>query len=846
MKDDEGDEPSPDSPEHDTFLRQVSRAPPLDAAGVGADPARIAHFTIVGRLGKGAMGTVYRAYDEVLRRDVALKVLPAIHTSDPDRRRRFLREARIAASIVHPNVVLVHQVGEAEGLVYIAMEIVDGTTLRRQIRPGGLPVETARDLAIQIGRGLAAAHAKGIVHRDLKPENVMVTPAGVVKLLDFGLAKNTLASRSDDSIASIETETQLTHEGHIVGTSAYMSPEQVLGMEVDARSDVFSFGIVLYEMLAGVRPFVGGAQGELRAAIAREAPASVSRYVPVPAGLKRIVLRCLAKLPADRFEDAEEVVHALDSATSQEEARSVSNAPSPRARSRRWAAAVLFIVLGLGSAAAMWKGARTSVRPPPANASNAPPPVPMCASDRDCAGLHGGAPWRCHSRRRECVEVASSDCTPDADGNGVSQQDTVWFGGMFPLTSAPDFDPEMRATELARREFAKVLASDPNEHPIGLVLCDESADPVRVARHLVDDLEVPAVIGFSRAETVLSTVPSVFLPNRVLSFISIAQEADLTKLPEPDGEPRLIWRSTLNLADQRAPTSALISEVLEPLARARSGPGGRAEGPIRVAALVSPKGVEDIAAYFRDIRFNGKSALENGEDFRQVVFDPGGDAGRAAGAVVDALAAWNPQVVYVAYGSSLIPSLEAAWRRGPRPFYVVGSELTPSMLKFIGTSAERRRRFFAVTNVSTTANKELVLRYDRAFPEHPVAPTTAPQPSYDAFYLLAYALYAGGEEPVTGPGLARALERLLPPGREMVVGPASILDGLATLRAGRNIDLAGALGALDFDPATGEAPVDYALLCCGVDAQGRASGLIESGLVYEAASGKLAGSMRCP
>ena len=221
-----------------------------------ADPVQVAHFRIRGRLaGAAEWGIVFRAQDESLRRDVALKLLPAISAEDPERRRRFLREARVAASLVHPNVAVVYEVGEADGRIYIAMELVEGESLRARLDRGALDVATARDLAGQIARGLAAAHEKGIVHRDLKPENVMITPAGLVKILDFGLAKPEVTSSSGPAEAALaETETLVTSdEGRIMGTPEYMSPEQALGEAVDVRSDVFSFGVVLYEMLAGTR-----------------------------------------------------------------------------------------------------------------------------------------------------------------------------------------------------------------------------------------------------------------------------------------------------------------------------------------------------------------------------------------------------------------------------------------------------------------------------------------------------------------------------------------------------------------------------------------------------------------
>ena len=288
------------------------------------------------------MGVVFRAQDELLRREVAIKLLPAVSAGNPERRQRFLREARVAASLVHPNVAVVHHVGESHGRVYIAMELVDGVTLRRRLEAGPLPVPSVRDLALQIAQGLAAAHAKGIVHRDLKPENVMVTSSGGVKLLDFGLAKSGWVSDSDSALGSADTEAQITREGDVLGSSAYMSPEQALGMSIDTRSDVFSFGIVLYEMLAGRRPFGGKSLGEIRAAIAREPPAPLGAAVDPE--IARIPMNSLGKRAEERYADAGVIVLelvALDS-VSASVARAGSMAPpAPRPRARLIARGVI-------------------------------------------------------------------------------------------------------------------------------------------------------------------------------------------------------------------------------------------------------------------------------------------------------------------------------------------------------------------------------------------------------------------------------------------------------------------------------------------------------------------------
>jgi serine/threonine-protein kinase len=260
------------------------------------------------------MGVVYRAEDEKLRRLVALKLLPDT-SRDEERRQRFLREARSAAAVSHSNVAVVYQVDEDEGRVFIAMELVEGENLRARLNRGRLDMATALDFAEQIGRGLAAAHAIGIMHRDLKPENVMITPTGQVKLLDFGLAKlGAIQSTSGQTDAALaKTETVVTsQQGRILGTPEYMSPEQGMGGALDVRSDVFTLGVVLYELLSGTRPFSGRSAGELLVAIARDAPPLLRERAPeVDELVEAVVMRCLEKAPADRFANAGEVIGAL-------------------------------------------------------------------------------------------------------------------------------------------------------------------------------------------------------------------------------------------------------------------------------------------------------------------------------------------------------------------------------------------------------------------------------------------------------------------------------------------------------------------------------------------------------
>ncbi len=270
---------------------------------------------VLSPLGAGGMGEVYRARDTALGREVAVKVLPPGFASDPDRLRRFIQEAQAAAALNHPNILAIHHVGEQDGAPYIVSELLEGETLRDRLRAGPLPVRKAVDYAAQVASGLAAAHDKGIVHRDLKPENLFVTNDGRVKILDFGLAKLT---RPDDSAAGEQaTVTGGTSAGMILGTVGYMSPEQVRAQPVDARTDLFSLGAILYEMVSGRRAFQGDTPADTMSAILREEPPPLTAAVTsVPPALDRIVRHCLEKNPYERFQSARDLKFDLSEISS--------------------------------------------------------------------------------------------------------------------------------------------------------------------------------------------------------------------------------------------------------------------------------------------------------------------------------------------------------------------------------------------------------------------------------------------------------------------------------------------------------------------------------------------------
>jgi eukaryotic-like serine/threonine-protein kinase len=276
------------------------------------------HYEIEELLGKGGMGTVYRARDKRLGRAVAIKVLNPDMTASSDRRRRFLQEARAASAVTHPSIAQIYDVDESEGRTFIAMELVEGQTVRQLVTARDVDLLVSLEIAIQVAEGLAKAHQAGIVHRDIKSDNIMVTPEGHAKILDFGLAKplagafgNTVSQSGSGQLSRLDTLVK-TQVGTVVGTIAYMSPEQARGRDIDHRSDIFSLGVVLYEMATGRLPFAGQSLIETMHAIAYEETRPVTAFREnLPRELQRIVAQCLKKQPEDRYKDAAALVSDL-------------------------------------------------------------------------------------------------------------------------------------------------------------------------------------------------------------------------------------------------------------------------------------------------------------------------------------------------------------------------------------------------------------------------------------------------------------------------------------------------------------------------------------------------------
>lgn len=314
-------------------------------AGADLVGEQLAHYELLSRIGRGGMGEVYRARDLMLGRSVAIKVMHEGLSSKPDWLRRFLREARAAAGLNHPNIATVYEVGDHEGKRFISMELVEGQSLRERLEAGPLPLPDVLRLATQIASGLARAHEAGIVHRDLKPGNLMVTPDGIAKILDFGLVK--LLPHASDA------DSEITSGGSLLGTVEYMSPEQALAEPVDQRSDQFSFGSILYEMATGKRPFRRDTPAQVLVAIIQAEPTPVHQVgAEIPVELSAIVKRCLAKKPEQRYASTADIAKELALVPTR-----VASAP-PSHWSRRGAAAALTALAGVGLSLLIWSATR--------------------------------------------------------------------------------------------------------------------------------------------------------------------------------------------------------------------------------------------------------------------------------------------------------------------------------------------------------------------------------------------------------------------------------------------------------------------------------------------------------
>jgi serine/threonine-protein kinase len=494
--------------------------------------------------------------------------------------------------------------------------------------------------------------------------------------------------------------------------------------------------------------------------------------------------------------------------------------------------------------------------PAAASASAAASAPRGCTESRACVAASGGKPAICRKEDGACVPLESADCHLLAEPSDIGNDATLWIGAMFPTSGpeAPRFgELSMRAVDLARRDFVEAAGGLPPVHagapkrPIAVIACDDRVDAERVATHLVDEVRVPAVIGFARSREVADLAASHFNRRGVLALASNTASM-LRNIPHAPGEPRLVWRTTTSADMVAAPSSALVNELIEPALRKDGLRPGEAMR-VAIGRVDNPSGQSYAHFYATSLRYNGRAALENGEAFRQILLpDQLSDqldaptVRRAA----DEILALAPHVVVDAGGltGEVLREVEERWPEGrTRPRWVWASLEDRGLHAEVRARPELRARLFGVETPSATpAIAHFALRYNELFSPKITAASATSAP-YDAFYLFAFAALAAGDQPLTGKSLARAIPRLLPPGEPVEVGQAGIYPVFAALGGGRNIDLQGTITTLDFDPETGDATADFAVYCFS---EGDDLRVAESGLTFDAKTRRLRGTLRCP
>ncbi|HEY1693409.1 MAG TPA: protein kinase [Polyangiaceae bacterium] len=840
-------------------------------------------------LGVGGMASVYLAVHRNGHR-VAVKMLHPDVSADPDLRARFVREGYAANAIDHRGVVRVLDDDETEdGSAFLVMELLEGETLAERARKTGgvVPVREALELGHQLLDVLAVAHAKGIVHRDIKPDNLFVTREGVLKVLDFGIARVRLAST---------TGSEPTHTGRAMGTPAFMAPEQAIGRarDVDERTDVYACGATLFSLLGGKLVHAAESAQELVVLAATRPARSLATVAPsLPAEVVAVVDKALAFERDDRWPSAAAMRDAIaavaeklfgeapvpatavptrssrvdfESAPTMDarDARGLgaslaSGAPAstpaavtvPRTRPRRWVAGVV-VLAAAALAWAAWPAHRDETPHAPVPSAGVPVAVVPSCTNASCA--EGGRLAVC--RHGACVPLETADCTVVGRPDDVAADATLWVGTMFPRKGpmAAAFVESGRSVELARTDFLDVASGLPSarpgapSRPIGLVACDDAADPSRVARHLVDEVGVPAILGFARSKEVVDLAQALFNPRGVLAFAANTAPM-LSSIPTPPGQERLVWRVTYSGPMFAAAAAGLVESIERQLRASHVLAPGE---PMRVlfARVENTAGIGMLDAVVSGLRFNGKTVAENGETFRDVVVpdlnDAGGDRGEHR--VAQAVLSFRPHVVLdTVAGDALVPLVEGGWPKGERfrPRYVEQGALSePSYTAALAADPGLARRLFGLdVTTDAPAVAKFVLRHNEVL-DPKVTAFDADSAPYDAFYALAYLVVALGDAPVDGASLARAIPRLQG-GAPIDVGPAGIYPAVAALGRGENIALRGTTTALDFDRTTGDPSVRFAAFCFRPDAAGKLA-IAPSGFTFDTRTGQAVGELHCP
>lgn len=829
-------------------------------------------------LGRGGMGVVHLAR----RGDGQLLVVKRLRPDlarNVSVRRSFLEEARIAARIKHPNVVEVLATGfDARGVPWLEMEWAPGVSLQALTDAAPLSWDLYVAVMAELLVGLHAAHTVvgddgkilELVHRDVSPHNVLVTYDGHAKVIDFGIAK-------------VRDSTLDTTTGVVKGKATYLAPEQAARGRIDARTDLFAVGVMLWQQLAGRRMWGEANELEIFHRLSSHDIPDLRMVAPdVDEPVVRVVQRALepdpdARFPtalalrdallavcppranatvdlarhvrecfADQLHEIEELVrtrrrladtftHDIDSGTTSLLRTMITS--NKATRRRMW----LVVSIPLGLAAIIATSFIVGRDPTVA------PAATPCATDEDC-----GAKPSCD---------ASGTCAPPAhDGCTVFLPDTaaashpIYLGAMFPLAGSAGNDygrANAHAAKLAVSEVNRLAGGVPvgtGRRPLGLVLCDDAVDsdrdPPKVedrARYLAT--HVPAVMGFRTSDEALALSRNVFIPSGVLVLLALNQSPVLAQMSA--GHPRLVYRTTTNAATFAASMARAVATMLAPEIRRRAGLGP--DDDVRVA-VVRSKNATGLAYADKVLRELGTVQYATARlTAREIAVGELGptDTGVLA-AALDTLVAMRPHVV-LALSDGLFPAVIAPLEQrlsgteNERPLYMAASTWEGKAFgAFIATGPERRARFFAISwPTSHRAMSAFVAGFNESFAE-PVTPATASPPPYDSVYLLAYAAAAAAvsNTRIDGAALAHAIARLGPTAPELLVGPTSVVEGLAKVARGERVDLQGVVSRFDFDDETGDSRIDAVVQCTTYDSNTKLVDAIDIPIVP--------GPFRCP
>ena len=831
-------------------------------------------FRLLKLLGEGGMGAVFAARTPK-GEAVAVKVIRP-DTKIKDAVRRFAREAQSAMRIDSPHVVKVSEVSTDGAYPYMVMELLTGRDLSATLAStGALEPSVAARIFVDASAGLAAAHACGVVHRDIKPSNIFLHEADdgtlCVKICDFGVVKQ-------DTLSG-EQSTALTHTGGILGTPAYMSPEQAQDSKsVDARTDIWSLCMSLYTALAGQPAWHEHKNiGEIMVALyTKDAPPLQDSAPWIPPDLATVVHEGLTRNRETRLGTAEELRNKLEAFASPQPLRAQSlhgvgaeerkqiakravlptiSTDGSRARSgsRRRVLASIAAVVGLvGGGLALRSLSSSEATQPVA-------PATPCQSARDCSERLGQAA-RCRPDG-VCAALATKQCKVEAEKSAVDSDNTVWIGTMFPADHKDSYVASFgraahNAVTLAAREIMSVSGGLPpsgkgETRPIGVVACNDAKDALSAAKHLVETVGVPAIIGFGSSKNVVELSSSLFIKNDVLVIPALNSSALISSIPHPEGSPRLVWRTAANTATRSRALAKVVPGFVEPrIRKALQAPKRRA---LKVGLCLRHRsaGIALSADLTARLRFNDKTVAENGRNFREFRL-----LGKEEGIIRDELTVadivdFQPHVLILqdvddAVIRKVVAPTEERWPEDSkhRPVYVLAASLEAGALtEVIDKRPSVAERLFGITTpTNTPANLSFTRNYNAAFGEK-LLPTESPGAPYDSFYMLTYALIASSAEPLRGTSLAGGIEKLLPSGESIDVGPIGFLKALKILQRGDTIDLNGSFSMMDFDPATGESASDYALLCAR--RAGKEVQFLESGLLYDTAKDALTGTFRC-